>query len=108
MGRNLGFVLSTTLSLWSWKKGSSKVSAWSSLTHLTKVIAIKKDIFQDKYWSWQECSGLNGGPMNLISTMLRFHASAGGSVGGITLLSHSMNALMTGILNKDICCLFCR
>lgn len=78
------------------------------MTCLREVMATKKATFQDRNYRGQLCNGSNGGPIRLVSTMLRFQAGAGGTLGGITLLRPSMNALMTGILNSDKCCLFCR
>lgn len=46
--------------------------------------------------------------MTRINTMFRFHAGAGGSLGGMDLLSPSIKALMTRILNIGKCCLFCK
>lgn len=101
--KSLGLEQRSTLSLCTWKKCFSRISARSSLTRWREVMAARKATFQERNRRWQQWRGSKGVSMSLVRTILRFHDGAGRVRGGIILLRPSMNALITGILKREIC-----
>lgn len=97
LGRNFGLVLRITFSLWTWKKGSSKVRVWSSLTRLREVTATRNN-FPWRNWILQEWRAHNGGQRVLVGQRWDFIYGPWVPLGGITLLRPSIKTLMTGTL----------
>lgn len=106
LGRNFGLVLRITFSLWTWKKGSSKVRVWSSLTRLREVTATRNNFPREKL-DIARVKDSKWGSKSPGRTTLRFHLWAMGTPRGDNPFKTFHKDFNDRDSNNEACSLFC-
>lgn len=102
LGRNFGWGLSITLSLWKTVYSGWAMSDVSSPTHHANVMAARNDTFIDICFSEHVAKGLNGGLMMVLMTKLRSHGIMGSRISRYTFCIPVMKHFTVGCAKSDL------